>query len=113
MSASPLDAIDTALASAADADDALRETVRILAAQPGIGWAGIAFVETTGLVLGPSAGTPDEARRTQATVSYKGETVGELQVDGNPDQTLLEAVAERIAAHVLLGWDTGGEGWEP
>ena len=113
MSASPLDAIDNALAASADADDALRETVRILAAQPGISWAGIAFVETTGLVLGPSAGVEDEARRTLVTVSYKGETVGELKVDGEADRALLEAVAQRISAHVLLGWDTGGEGWEP
>ena len=87
--------------------------MRILAAQPGISWAGVAFVETTGLVLGPSAGTPDEARRTLVTVCYKDETVGELQVDGEADRALLQAVADRISAHVLLGWDTGGEGWEP
>jgi putative methionine-R-sulfoxide reductase with GAF domain len=113
VSAMPLEKIDAALASSPDADDALRETVRILVAQPGIVWAGIAFVETTGLVLGPSAGAPDEARRTRATVCYKDETVGELQVDGEVDRALLEAVAERISAYVLLGWDTGGEGWEP
>ena len=105
--------IDAALEAAADADDALRETVRILAAQPGICWAGIAFVETTGLVLGPSAGTPDDARRTTVPVAYKDEVVGELQVDGDADRRLLEAIAERVSAHVLLGWDTGGEEWEP
>ena len=105
--------IDAALESSADADDALRETVRILATQPGIAWAGIAFVETTGLVLGPSAGVPDEARRTLATVCYKDDTVGELQVDGDADRVVLAAVAERISAYVLLGWDTGGEDWEP
>jgi hypothetical protein len=113
MSTSALAAIDGALATSADADDALRETVRILAAQPGITWAGIAFVETTGLVLGPSAGVPDEARRALVPVCYKDETVGELQVDGSADPGFLEAVAGRISAHVLLGWDTGGEGWEP
>ena len=113
MSTSPLDAIDAALAEAPDADEALRAAVRILAEQPGIVWAGIAFVETTGLVLGPQAGAPDETRRALVPVSYKEETVGELQVDGEADRKLLEAVAERISAHVLLGWDTGGEGWEP
>ena len=69
MTSDPLTAIDAALADAPDADDALRETVRILAAQPGIVWAGVAFVETTGLVLGPSAGTPDEARITNSAPS--------------------------------------------
>jgi hypothetical protein len=109
----PLSELDAALEASADADDALRETVRIIAAQPGVSWVGVAFVETTGLVLGPSAGVPDEQRRSLVTVCYKDETVGELQVDGEVDRTLLEAVAERISAHVLLGWDTGGEGWEP
>jgi hypothetical protein len=113
VSAAPLEEIDAALASSPDADDSHRETVRILAAQPGVAWAGIAFVESTGLVLGPSAGAPDEARRRLVTVCYKDETVGELQVDGEVDQALLEAVAERISEYVLLGWDTGGEHWEP
>jgi hypothetical protein len=109
----PLSELDAALEASADADDALRETVRIIAAQPGISWAGIAFVETTGLVLGPSAGVPDEQRRSLVAVCYKEETVGELQVDGDSDRAFLEAVAERISAHVLLGWDTAGETWEP
>ena len=109
----PIAELEAALEASSDADDALRATVRILAAQPGISWAGIAFVETTGLVLGPSAGTPDEARRATVPVAFKNELVGELQVDGDADRALLEAVAERIATHVLLGWDTGGEGWEP
>jgi putative methionine-R-sulfoxide reductase with GAF domain len=113
MTSDALDSIDAALAQAPDADEGLREIVRVLAAQPGLVWAGIAFVETTGLVLGPSAGTPDEARRTLVTVCYKEENVGELQVDGVADRTFLEQVAERISAHVLLGWDTAGEAWEP
>lgn len=113
MSVAPLDAIDTALAEAADADEGLRETVRVLAAHPGIEWAGIAFVEASGLVLGPVAGTRDETRRIRVPVRYKGDVVGELQVDGDADRELLDAVAERISAHVLLGWDTAGEAWEP
>lgn len=113
MSENALPPIDLVLTEADDADEALRAVVRVLAERPGIAWAGIAFVETTGLVLGPSAGTPDEARRVVAPVSYKGEPVGELQVDGNADPAFLEAVADRISAHVLLGWDTAGEAWEP
>jgi hypothetical protein len=87
--------------------------VRILAEQPGVSWAGVSFVETSGLVLGPASGMQDETRRTTVLVAYKDEVVGELQIDGDADRDLLEAVAERISAHVLLGWDTGGEGWDP
>jgi len=113
MSAGLLEAIDEAIARSADADEALRDVVRVLAGQSGVSWAGIAFLEEGSPLLGPSAGTPDEARRVLATVCYKGEVVGELRVDGDVDRDVLELVADRIAAHVLLGWDTGGEAWEP
>jgi len=113
MTADALSSIETALAEAGDADDGLRETVRVLAAQPEVVWAGIAFVESAGLVLGPASGAPDETRRTVVPVSYNEEVVGELRVDGRADPVLLAAVAERISAHVLLGWDTAGEAWEP
>ena len=113
MSAEALSAIEAALEGARDADDGLRETVRILSAEPGIGWAGIAFEEESALVLGPSAGRSDESRRRKVTVRYKQKPVGELWVDGDAEAAFLEAVAEQIAEHVLLGWDTGGEAWEP
>ena len=46
-------------------------------------------------------------------ITYRGNVVGELAVDGEPDTAVLEGVATRISEHVLLGWDTGGEAWEP
>jgi hypothetical protein len=82
-------------------------------ARPGVVWAGIAFVEDGELTLGPSAGVPDETNRHLAPVLYKGELVGELQVVGELDRVFLEGVADRISEHVLLGWDTGGEAWDP
>ena len=108
-----LAAIETALASAGEPDDALREVVRLLAAEPEIAWAGIAFLENGELVIGPSAGTPDPGRRARVTLRYKEQPVGELLVDGTPNRSELEAVAARLGEHVLLGWDTGGETWEP
>jgi hypothetical protein len=106
-------ALDASLAEAPEADDALREIVRLLAAQPEIVWAGIAFVEEGALILGPAAGDPQPDRRTTAPVSYDGAVVGELWVDGDADPALAEQVASRLGAHVLIGWDTGGENWEP
>ncbi len=113
MTTGAFSAIDAALAEEPDADDGLRRVVRVLADLPGVAWAGIAFLEAGEPVLGPTAGVPDEAHRTLVTVCYKGDAVGELQVDGDADPAFLAAVAERIAAHVLLGWDTAGEAWEP
>ena len=31
----------------------------------------------------------------------------------SPHPGLMDEVAHLIAPHVLLGWDTGGEAWEP
>lgn len=96
-----------------DADDALRGAVSLLAAMRSAVWAGIAFVEEDELVLGPSAGTPDEARRMRVPISYGDDPVGELMVDGDADRGLLEQAATLVSPLVLIGWDTGGEAWEP
>ena len=97
----------------ADADDVLRQTVAALAAAEGCTWAGIYFVEEGELVLGPEAGTQDDARRVSVPVTWKGERVAELAADGQVDRGSLEQVAAEIADLCLVGWDTGGEAWEP
>ena len=96
----------------ADADDVLRQTVASLVAE-GCAWAGIFFVEESELVLGPEAGTADEARRVSVPVTWKGDRVAELAADGDVDRAHLEQVAAEIADLCLVGWDTGGEAWEP
>jgi putative methionine-R-sulfoxide reductase with GAF domain len=113
MSTRALEAVDRILDRGGDADDILRAVVAALADEPTISWAGIFFLESGGLVLGPQAGTADEERRLQVPVVYQGEAVGELAVDGEADRAFLERVATLVSAHVLLGWDTGGETWDP
>jgi len=94
-------------------DDVLRSTVEVLVEEPDIVWAGIAFREAGALTLGPSAGEPDESRRTRVQITFQGSPVGELWVDGKADDALLERTAVLISAHVLIGWDTRGESWDP
>lgn len=96
----------------ADADDLLRETVASLVAD-GCAWAGIFLVEDGALALGPSAGEPDEARRQTVPVTWKGDRIAELAADGDVTHERLEQVAAEIAGLCLVGWDTGGEAWEP
>jgi hypothetical protein len=96
-----------------DVDDVLRAAADLLVDEPSIVWAGIRFVEDGVLVLGPSAGVPDESRRRTAPIVYREDEVGELIVDGNVEHAFLEQVASAIAPYVLLGWDTGGEAWVP
>jgi len=110
-----LEAIDRILDRGGDADDILRHVVAVLHETAGYRWAGIFFVEEGDLALGPHAGTPDEPSRTSVPVAWQGTRVAELAVDGVPeeDRTFLERVAVLVSGHCLVGWDTGGESWEP
>jgi hypothetical protein len=108
-----LAAIDRLIEQGTDADDILRTVVAELVAKDVCTFAGILFFDDGELVLGPEAGTPDADHRTQLPVTYKGDPVAELVSDGAGDRALLERVAERVSAHCLVGWDTGGAPWDP
>jgi hypothetical protein len=113
MSSRSLEALDRVLNRGGEPDDVLLATVQVLTKEPGISWAGVAFLEEDELVLGPSAGEASELERVRVPIAYQGATVGELWVDGEADHAILSRIAFLISAHVLIGWDTRGEGWEP
>ncbi|MBM2824090.1 MAG: hypothetical protein HW413_2836, partial [Thermoleophilia bacterium] len=46
-------------------------------------------------------------------IVFQGSSVGELWIDGDVERTVLERVADRLSGHVLIGWDTRGEAWDP
>ena len=107
--------VEAILAEGGDADDALRRTVVAVRERGGYAWAGLFFVEDNDLTLGPEAGEPAEATRLRVPVLWQDVKVAELTVDGADagDTPALERVATLIAGHCLVGWDTGGESWEP
>jgi hypothetical protein len=106
--AGALDALDGILNGGGDADDVLRAAVDALH-ERGIARVAIRFVEDRGLVEGPSAGRGDGLR---VPIEFGGARVGELEL-GVADEAFARTVATLLSAHVLLGWDTGGEGWDP
>jgi hypothetical protein len=110
-----LEAVEEILEQGGDADDVLRQVVAALHERGGYAWAGLFFVEEGSLTLGPEAGTPDESRRVRVPVLWQDVEIAELAVDGaSPaDAESLERVAVLVAGHCLVGWDTGGEQWEP
>jgi hypothetical protein len=107
-----LEAVERIVEGGGDADDVLRAVVACLH-DAGCAWAGIFFVEQGDLVLGPAAGSEDPVQRTQVPVVYDGARIAELAADGDADRALLERIAQLVAAHCLVGWDTGGEAWNP
>ena len=113
MSERPVETIERILGETEDADDVLRGAVAALVSDPDIAWAGVSFLDDGVLVLGPEAGEQDETRKVRAPITFQDALVGELWVDGSPDRALLERVALLVAPQVLIGWDTGGEAWEP
>ena len=114
MSEAALATVEAVVARGGDADDVLRAVVAALH-DAGYAWAGILFVEDGALSLGPDAGTPGTAGRTTVPVVWVGEPVAELAVEGATpeDAPFLARVAELVAGHCLVGWDTGGEAWNP
>ena len=96
-----------------EADDVLRAVVSTLVDEPGVAWAGVAFVEEADLVVGPASGEPSPELRARIPIAFQGSAVGELWVDGAVPSEDLQRVAALIAPLVLIGWDTGGEAWEP
>ena len=114
-SSAALEAIDRILDSGGDADDVLRQVVAALHERAGYTWAGIFFAEEGSLVLGPHAGTPNKPARTRVPVIWQGSRIAELAVDDAPeeDRMFLERVAVLVSGYCLVGWDTGGESWEP
>jgi hypothetical protein len=112
-----LEAVDRILNRGGEVDDVLRDVVAVLRERAGFDWAGIAFVEGDRLQLGPSAGTPTGDAES-VPVAYEGRRVAELQVvpgvaDDHDGRAFLERVAVLVSAQCLVGWDTGGDAWQP
>ena len=103
--------VEVIIAAGGEPDEVLRKVVAGLVDSGAATWAGILFVESGELVLGPEAGTA-AGDAVRVPVLYDGKPVAELAADG-ADAALLETLAGLIGEHCLVGWDTGGEAWEP
>jgi hypothetical protein len=71
------------------------------------------------MAVGPLLGrAPDRTPEPSLTVPivYRGDTVAGLWFGSETPPELaadLSRVAALLAPYCLVGWDTGGEGWEP
>jgi hypothetical protein len=113
-------AIEQIAAHEPEADQILREAVVALYEHiPEVRSVAVAFVENGALTPGPIAGDPIAGEPTLSSpVLYERRPVSELWIDGGGapdagDQALLARVCELLSPYCLVGWDTGGEAWEP
>lgn len=115
-----LEAVDRVLNRGGEADDVLRDVVTSLHVRvPHYARVQISFVEGEELQVGPRAGVrPAGASELCVPIAYEGRRVGELAVSSGAltdveDRLFLERVATLVSAYCLVGWDTGGQRWEP
>jgi len=108
-----LEAVEQVLAHGGEADEVLRRAVAALHERLGR-FVRVSFVEGDGLVPGPAAG--EETATSALAIRFEGTHVADLEVGGelaDEDRALLERVSALLAPFALVGWDTGGEAWEP
>jgi len=107
-----LEAVDRILSGAGDADDVLRSVLQVLFQL--YEYVGINFAEGDVMAPGPSLGVKEEGTSI-FPVSFDGSQVAELEVayPHADDHAFLERVASLVSPYALVGWDTGGEGWNP
>lgn len=115
-----VEAIERILNREPEADEILRQAVAVLHERiPDVRGVAVAFVEDGELAPGPIAGaTIESAPSIAVPVLYERRPVAELWIDADAepdeaDQAFLARVSDLLSPYCLVGWDTGGEAWEP
>jgi hypothetical protein len=102
-----------------EADEILRASLAAVHEGVGAPWSAIAFVEERRMAAGPLAGQPPGGVPVPEMIfpiAYRGETIAALWFGSETPRGLdadLERVAALLAPYCLVGWDTGGERWDP
>lgn len=97
-----------------ESDAILRAAVDALASASGAG-VGIRFVEEGAFTDGPWSGPAGE-RAVEVPIRYDDDVVAELVSSAPLDdaaRAAWERVADLLSPFCLVGWDIGGEDWEP
>ena len=109
-----VDAVEWIINRESEADEILRQSVVTIARRFET-FCGIRFVEDGGMIDGPSGG---DYAQPQAVVpiTYDDSSIAEI-VLGRPLQEVerdaFDRIAKLLSPFCLVGWDTGGEAWNP
>jgi hypothetical protein len=113
------DRVQAIIDSGEEADQILRASLAAVHEEAGAPWSAIAFVEEHEMAVGPLLGRAPEGTPAPALavpIVYRGDTVAGLWFGSETPRALdadLSRVAALLAPYCLVGWDTGGEQWDP
>jgi hypothetical protein len=113
------DEVQAIVDGGAEADEILRASLAAVHQASTSPWSAIAFVEERAMVVGPLLGSPPEGTPEPALtvpIVYRGDTVAAVWFGSETPRELdgdLSRVAALLAPYCLVGWDTGGEHWDP
>ena len=109
-----VEAVERIINRESEADEILRQSVATIAKRFET-FCGIRFVEDGGMIDGPSGGAYAEPQAVVA-ITYDDSSIAEI-VLGAPleeeDRDAFDRIAKLLSPFCLVGWDTGGEAWNP
>src|SRR5262249_58267066 len=108
------DAVERIVNRESEADEILRQAVATIAKRFDT-FCGIRFVEDGGMIDGPSSGAFREPKAV-VPITYDDSSVAEIALGAEiaeEDRDVLDRIAELLSPYCLVGWDTGGESWNP
>ncbi len=109
-----VEAIERIINRESEADEILRQSVATIAKRFET-FCGIRFVEDGGMIDGPSGGDYAEPQSV-VSITYDDSSIAEIAL-GMPleeeDRDAFDRIAKLLSPFCLVGWDTGGEAWNP
>jgi acyl-CoA thioester hydrolase len=109
-----VDAIERIIDRESEADEILRQAVATIAKRYET-FCGIRFVEDGGMIDGPSAGDYAEPQSV-VPITYDDSSIAEIALGAplhDDDRDAFDRIAKLLSPFCLVGWDTGGEAWNP
>ncbi len=109
-----IDAIERIVNRESEADEILRQSVATIAKRFDT-FCGIRFVEDGGMIDGPSSGDYAEPQAV-VPITYDDSSIAEVALGmalEEDDRDAFDRIAKLLSPFCLVGWDTGGEAWNP
>ena len=110
-----VEAVERIINRECEADEILRQSVATIAKRFDT-FCGIRFVEDGGMIDGPSGGAVQRAAGRRGDhlrrLEHRRDRARQRPLE-EEDRDAFDRIAELLSPFCLVGWDTGGEAWNP